>query len=117
MTSNSCVWNLAIEPRVWALCLLLACLALASGATAEADESPEVRSLAATCAACHGTNGQSDPRSSVPSLTHLSAAAFIARMRAFRSDEHLSPTVMAQIAKGYDDQQVQELAAYFASKP
>jgi cytochrome c553 len=36
-------------------------------------------------------------------------------LRAFRRGER-SPTVMHQIAKGYDDAQIDRLAAYFASQ-
>jgi cytochrome c553 len=92
-------------------------LMLVRMATASADTNPELRSLAASCAACHGTNGYSQANSALPSLAHLPPADFIARMRAFREDGSLSSTVMAQIAKGYDDRQVEQLAKYFATQP
>jgi cytochrome c553 len=38
-------------------------------------------------------------------------------MRAFRAASAQDSSVMAQIAKGYDDQQVDELAAFFAAQP
>jgi cytochrome c553 len=79
--------------------------------------SPELRSLAASCAGCHGTDGHSGPKSALRSLTQLPPEDFLARMRAFREDPNLASTVMAQIAKGYDDQQVDALAKYFASQP
>jgi cytochrome c553 len=53
----------------------------------------------------------------MPSLAHLAPADFIARMRAFREDPALASSVMAQIAKGYDDQQVERLADFFANTP
>jgi cytochrome c553 len=99
------------------LWLLLACHGLASAATAQTPASLEVRSLAASCAACHGTDGRSPPGSSMPSLAGLPTTYFISRMRTFRDDARLARSVMAQIAKGYDDQQVNELAEYFASHP
>jgi len=37
-------------------------------------------------------------------------------MAAYKSGA-LSATVMHQIAKGYTDEQIQQLAAYFASQP
>jgi cytochrome c553 len=86
-------------------------------ASAGADTTLELRSLAASCAACHGTDGHSAPNSAVPALAHLPPAYFLMRMRAFREDQTLAATVMAQIARGYDDQQVEKLAAYFANQP
>jgi len=100
--------------RAW---LLITCLTLASVADAQADANLELQSLAASCAACHGTNGHSKAQASIPSLAHLPAAYFIARMQAFREDDNLATSVMAQIAKGYDDHQLRQLAEYYASQP
>jgi cytochrome c553 len=96
---------------------MLVSFSLAPWAAASADADAELRSLAASCAACHGTNGHSAPNSAMPSLAHLQPAYFIARMRAFRAAPAKDSSVMAQIAKGYDDQQVDELAAFFAAQP
>jgi sulfide dehydrogenase cytochrome subunit len=95
---------------------MLACHGMASCAAAQTPSSLEVRSLAASCAACHGTAGHALPGSSMPSLAGLPTTYFVARMRTFRDDK-LARNVMAQIAKGYDDRQVSELAEYFASHP
>jgi cytochrome c553 len=73
------------------------------------------RSLAATCAACHGTDGHALAGGSVPSLAGRPAGELAELLRAFRRGER-SPTVMHQIAKGYDDAQIDRLAAYFASQ-
>jgi len=92
-------------------------LAMTWFASAHAGETLELRSLAASCAACHGTDGHSQGGASLPSLAHLPQAYFLARMRAFRDDDALAANVMAQIAKGYDEQQLQQLAGYFARQP
>ncbi len=102
------------DARAW---LLLAGMALPSVVAAQEAANLPLRSLAASCAACHGTEGHSEPKSTVPALAHLPAAYFIARMHAFREDQTLASGVMAQIAKGFDDTQVEQLAAYFASQP
>ena len=39
----------------------IACLAAAAGAHAQAIDSLQARSLAASCASCHGTLGQAQP--------------------------------------------------------
>ena len=100
--------------RAW---LLTTCLAMTSLADAQGNANLELRSLAASCAACHGTDGHSKAQASLPSLAHLPATYFMARMHAFREDDKLATSVMAQIAKGYDDHQLQQLAEYFAGQP
>jgi len=97
--------------------LLLACFAALAFGAARAESNLELRSLAASCAACHGTDGHSLPGSPLASLAHLPPAYFVDRMRAYRDDATLASSVMAQIAKGYDDHQVEMLADYFASQP
>ena len=72
------------------------------------------RNLAATCANCHGTNGQT--RDVVPGLAGVPAANIVAAMAEFKAGTR-SATVMHQIAKGYTDDQVRLIAAYFAAQP
>jgi len=81
---------------------------------ANAQDVTQMRSLAATCANCHGTNGVS--RGEVASLAGAPAEATIAKMAAYKSGA-LAATVMHQIAKGYTDEQIRQLAAYFAAQP
>ena len=80
---------------------------------ANAQDVTQMRSLAATCANCHGTNGVS--RGEVASLAGAPAEATIAKMAAYKSGA-LAATVMHQIAKGYTDEQIRQLAAYFAAQ-
>lgn len=80
---------------------------------AAADGGPVARSLAATCAACHGTHG----RSPVPDLLPLAGqpAEFITRrMMEFR-DPSQAGTVMHHLANGYTDAQIALVAGYFAT--
>ena len=74
------------------------------------------RSLAATCANCHGTNGQAVPGSSVVSLAGLKADYIVAQMKAFKSGARPA-TIMHQLSKGYSDAQIEHIAAYFAAQP
>jgi cytochrome c553 len=95
--------------------LLLAVASLfASGAGLAQDNAAAVRSLAATCAGCHGTEGRSVTRE-VASLAGMPKAQLISQMQVFK-DGTRPATVMHQIAKGYTDQQIVELADYFAAK-
>ena len=73
------------------------------------------QSLAATCANCHGTNGKVVQGSSVTSLAGLDKNYIVAQMTAFKSGARPA-TVMHQISKGYNDAQIESLAAYFAAQ-
>lgn len=74
-----------------------------------------VQSLAATCANCHGTNGKAQMDASVPGLAGMKADYLTEQMKAFKSGTRPA-TIMHQIAKGFNDEQVRQLADYFASQ-
>jgi cytochrome c553 len=94
--------------------LLVAVAALAA-LPVHAQDGPAARSLAATCAACHGTDGRSTTKE-VLGLAGLPKEHITSQMRAFR-DGTRAATVMHQIAKGYSDQQIDLLADYFSRRP
>jgi cytochrome c553 len=73
------------------------------------------QSLAATCANCHGTQGKSLKDPSVPGLAGRPSAYIIEQMQAFKTGTR-EATIMHQIAKGYTDEQVKQMAEYFASQ-
>jgi cytochrome c553 len=75
----------------------------------------EVRSLAATCAACHGTDGRAFSGPPMLRLAGKPKAEFVQQMRAFR-DGTRDATVMQQIAKGYSDEQTEALGDFFAAQ-
>lgn len=83
-------------------------------AFAEKGASPHVQVLSASCAACHGTNGNSVGGTSV--LAGLDRAHFVVQMMAFRTGER-SSTVMHRHAKGLTIQEINDLADYFALQP
>jgi cytochrome c553 len=76
-----------------------------------------VRSLAASCAQCHGTDGHAPTGAAIPGLAGLPRERFLARMAAFRAGADPGADLMRRIAAGYDDAQLQTLAAYFAAQP
>ena len=95
-----------------------ALLCLAGSAFAQADAGKDalyVKSLAATCAHCHGTTGKAVDGSTVPSLAGLGKAYHIEQMKAFKAGTR-SATIMHQISKGYSDAQIEALATYFAAQ-
>lgn len=100
------------------LALPLLCLALSPLAQAQSAGTKEalyVKSLAATCANCHGTNGKVVQGSSVTSLAGLDKGYIVAQMNAFKAGTRPA-TVMHQISKGYNDAQIESLATYFAAQ-
>lgn len=90
-----------------------ACIPLAG--VAQTQEALYTRSLAASCTSCHGTNGRVAQGSAVPGLAGMPRDAMLQQLRAFR-DGSRPATVMHQIAKGYSDAQLQQIAGYFAAQ-
>ena len=83
-------------------------------------ENLHIRSLAASCAACHGTNGNTThPDNKAPSskatLAGMDKDHFIKQINAFISGERKS-TVMHHHAKGLSVDEIAMLAAFFAEQ-
>jgi len=108
-----------IKPLVLHLVVLAALLfSLANTALAQVDAGKDalyVKSLAATCANCHGTNGKAVDGSSVVSIAGLDKAYLVAQMKAFKAGTRPA-TIMHQLSKGYSDAQIETLAIYFAAQ-
>jgi len=90
----------------------LAALA-AAHATAQGSDPNLARSLAATCANCHGTNGVSVGE--VPSLAGRPKDEIVRKMQDFRKGT-TPATIMPQLAKGYTDEQIELVAGWFATQ-
>ena len=96
--------------------LVAAVLASVSASAALANESTALhtRSLAATCANCHGTDGRTVPGSAIPSLVGMPKNYMVLQMKAFKEGTRPA-TVMHQINKGITDEQIDRIADYFAA--
>ena len=88
-------------------------LALAACPWAQAQDMLAARSLAATCASCHGTSVRAGGGIAV--LAGRPAEKIVAQVEAFRDGSKPS-TVMQQIAKGYSSEQIRLAAAWFATQ-
>ena len=75
---------------------------------------PGVRALAANCAACHGTNGNS-AGGAIPGLAGINKEYFVNQLKAFKEGKR-EATVMHQIAKGYSDAEIAAIADFFAAQ-
>lgn len=84
-------------------------------APAQSPDALYLRSVAATCANCHGTDGRSVQGSAVPALAGMPREYMLAQLKAFR-DGSRPATVMHQIAKGFTEPQLAQMAAYFAAQ-
>jgi len=72
------------------------------------------RSIAATCAACHGTAGHSVTKA-VETLAGRPKEKIVELMQAFKTGKKPA-TIMQQISKGYTDQQIELVAGYYAEQ-
>lgn len=76
-----------------------------------------IRSLAASCAACHGTQGNAVSGDknvvSIPALAGVSKTDIISKLQTFKSGER-SATVMHRHAKGLTADEITALADYFS---
>ena len=88
--------------------------ALAAG-SADDLQRARTRSVAATCAQCHGTDGRPPFGSIVPALAGRAETDTMQQLLAFKAGSRPA-TVMTQLAKGYSDEQIRQLAAYFAAQ-
>jgi len=104
------------RPFGLAVAALVAGLTATAGAQAQDARALQQRALAATCANCHGTEGRAIADSAVPGLAGMPAAYLSMQMKAFKNGTRPA-TVMHQLAKGYSDEQIEQLAAYFAALP
>lgn len=77
------------------------------------DQDLAIRTLATSCAACHGPQGNS--LGGTPTLAALNQDYFIERMQGFKNGS-VPATVMHQHAKGLSNEEIQALASYFAAQ-
>ena len=101
---------------------LAAALVLAAGtplalaqATPAAPDMTLARNLAATCANCHGTNGNAVKGSGMDALAGMEKAKILQKLADYKSGDKPA-SIMHQIAKGYTEAQLDLIAGYFAAQ-
>jgi cytochrome subunit of sulfide dehydrogenase len=77
------------------------------------SNTPHIRTLAASCAACHGTNGNALGGSAI--LAGMDGAYFTTQMLAFK-DGSRTATVMHRHAKGINIDEINLLADFFSKQ-
>lgn len=93
---------------------------LASQANDADTQNVHIRTLAASCAACHGTQGNTKhPANIAPknkaTLAGMRQDHLIEQLNAFK-DGKRSSTVMHHHAKGLTQQEIEQVAAYFSAQ-
>ena len=91
---------------------VLAGIALATISTWASADTLQVRSMAAACANCHGTNGVA--QQGMDSLAGQPKEDMLSKLLDFKAGKRPA-TIMHQLAKGYSDAQLEQLAGYFAA--
>jgi cytochrome c553 len=109
---------MTLSPRGLAA-TLLASVALCTAWPSLANEQQDrlrLRALAATCAHCHGTDGNAVQGQPLVHLAGLPQDHLLSQLMAFRAGQRPA-TIMHQITKGYSVEQLEALAKYFAAQP
>jgi sulfide dehydrogenase cytochrome subunit len=92
-----------------------ALLSVATSAQAQtnAPDPLQVRSWAAGCSNCHGTNGRAE--SGNEALAGANKDDIVKKMMDFKAGRKPA-TIMHQLSKGYSDEQIVAIATYFAAQ-
>jgi cytochrome subunit of sulfide dehydrogenase len=116
------IWTIAVAFSVTALVTLTAkalaqnaATATATTPVAAANTAPvPVSTMAHSCAACHGTNGQLGDESFAP-LAGMPSGQFVKTMIDFREGRRPA-TLMGHVAKGFSDEDLKGMGAFFAAQ-
>ena len=93
--------------------LLAAGFAVSAHAQGPTQVPSYARDLAATCTACHGTDGRSVD-GIPPSLAGQDKNSLLQTLKEFKAGKRPA-TIMHQHAKGYTDEQLELIATYFST--
>ena len=94
---------------------LALCLLAATGLAHASSDPLQVRSWAAACANCHGTNGHAVKGSGMDALAGMEKAKILQKLADYKSGDKPA-SIMHQIAKGYTEAQLDLIAGYFAAQ-
>ncbi|MEY4978790.1 MAG: Cytochrome subunit of sulfide dehydrogenase [Pseudomonadota bacterium] len=97
-----------VKPNKWLLAA--ACCLATVCAQAQVNQ---VRVWAAACASCHGTEGRA--LSGMEALAGKDKDELLQKMLDYKTGRKPA-TLMHQITKGYSDEQLAQIAAYFAAQ-
>lgn len=97
------------------LALAVGLLGLWSGAAVAAGDAVAGAKKSQFCATCHGADGNTTI-TGTPRLAGQSVEHFTERMKAYKSGKVVYHPMMALLTNGLNDQDVADLAAFYASQ-
>lgn len=103
----------AIYRRYYLKALAACCLALPAAASAVPPDAETGRLLAAQCAQCHGTDGNS--AGGIDSLAGESYGEIYNELKEMQAETEIE--LMHYQARGYTDEQIQAIALYLSNLP
>jgi cytochrome c553 len=98
------------------LITLAALAALASANAAAADLEAGKKKVQEVCAACHGIDGATPTTPDYPKLAGQYPDYLAKTLRDYKSGARKNP-IMAGMAQGLTDKDIENVSAYFASQP
>jgi cytochrome subunit of sulfide dehydrogenase len=111
-TPSSCL-RISVLSQLGLFIVTLLSFSAYAAETQTPQKNIHIRTLASSCAACHGTHGNS--RSITPVLAGLDATYFSTQMHAFKNGGR-SSTVMFRHAEGLTEAEINQLADYFSQQ-
>jgi len=97
------------------LVLVLASAVLWPALTLAGGDAASGQALSQTCAACHGSDGNSTVETN-PKLAGQHESYLVQALKSYRSGARQSP-IMSGFAAALSDQDIADLAAYYSSQP
>jgi cytochrome subunit of sulfide dehydrogenase len=101
------------QSRIAGVAAAISAVGLLMSVPVQAQDLSKIRYMAANCANCHGTEGRSV--GGIASLAGYSRDQFIRTMTEYKEGKRPA-SIMHQISKGYTDEQIAQLGAYFAAQ-
>ncbi len=96
------------------LLVVVVVVAVCSGSVwAQPAPDRQARVWAASCAACHGTDGRT--QGDVPAIAGRQAEDLLRTLLEFKNNQRPTATVMHQHTKGYTDDELRRIAQMFAA--
>ncbi len=96
-------------------CSLLPAVLLVLPLASQAGDAKNGEALSTTCAACHGADGNSVWDTN-PKLAGQYESYLVQALKSYRSGDRQNPIMMG-FAAALSDQDIEDLAAYFAKQP
>ena len=96
--------------------LLVGVLGVRSEAIAAGGDAAAGAKSAMYCAYCHGPDGNST-HTGTPRLAGQNPESFVAKMKLYKSSNKAFHPLMAFLTGGLNDQDIRDLAAFYASQP